>query len=819
MKRYLSYLILALSFLSYLLIPSISNRADKVVSQDVLTILPEDAPATLEFKTAKDKFKALDMTLLILESDKKEDLEKFYSDFKDDLAHDPLPHVSKVIWDIKEIVDFFGKYSPLYIPEDVYLYILTSLEKDKFLEGNKKKTDLSLKDERKKLITDMKRSFKNIYYKHRNTKFSRFKSLQDGKFISEDGLTALAVIIHPEALTSLKDIEKFNLEIDRRIEKNKQHSPSVKVMKSGDTNALYNEYRALWDGFGQSAVLSLVFTFVILFALFRNFKAIFLVAHSLVVGIILSAFFIVQYFEVINANAIFLLIVVLGNAVNSNIVLLHYFFTTRHEGIPHESAGLSALKKSIWPTSFAVATSCIVYFSFYGLEFRGYHDMSIVGIAGMLIAWIVGIAILMASFLTGWGKFSDTDVQKYMSKNFLAWDKVFNFVINNNKKIIALTSLFIIAGLFYIPRFDELRELDSNQLKNERFVENSLEKIAPKLEKVGLSIEFLPQMVVVTENEKSAFALQTLINEDKFLRSKLQNLNTFTVRDLLPRDQERAIKAINELIKSYPQSDILESPYISKWQEKLTKDAFEFDTKLRVKDSDLPPDLKSLFVDRTGNIGNVIYLSFNLNKLERDVRDIRAVVARIKEIAYGKQIYIAGTIPLLADIERISYDARNDVLLMCILMVLFLIIVFNLKSPQFIGAYIFTFLAIASIFYLFIFLTGTKINLLNFMALPMTMVLGIDYISNYAKGFELGVNRQNFQGKTFSMVVTMSFTTCFGYLSIYLTSPQLALMSFAKLAMVGEILTLFGGLVFFFSFLTLQNAILKKNKPELAGSV
>ncbi|MGE3610426.1 MAG: MMPL family transporter [Bacteriovoracaceae bacterium] len=816
MKRSLSLIILILSFLSYFLVPWIAQRANKVVSQDVLTILPEDAPASIEFKKSKEKFKVLDLSLLIMEANNKEELLKFYDEFKHKTEKRSLPHVSKVIWNISEIVKFYDHYSALYIPEDVYLYILTCLEKDKFLNrGKAPKKEINLLDQKQKTMIDLKRSFKNTYFKYRNIKFSRFKNLPQGKFISEDGKMALAIIVHPEALTSLNEIKSFNLELDSLINDIKQKEKlNVSVTKSGDTNALYNEYVALWDGFEKSAILSLIFTFFILFALFRNVRAIFLIAHSLMVGIVLSSFFIVNHFDIINSNSIFLLIVVMGNAVNSNIVLLHYYLMSRHDGLGPDQAAWEGLKRSIWPTSFAVATSCIVYFSFYGSAFRGYHDMAIVGSVGMLITWVSGILILMSSFLWKLGTFSEYESTRYICRSYMGWDKLFGFVIKNYRLIFLVSSIVIILSILNIKQLESLREVDSNQLKNEKFSENSLENISPKLEKVGLGIEFLPQMVVVTENESTARNLQNKINEDKFLRLKLPNLRTFTINDLLPRNQEGSVDSIKKIKKSYSLQDIIESPYIDEWQEKLTRNAFSFDTNTRVSGEQLPVDIKSLFIDRAGNIGNVIYLSFNLNKLERDVRDIRSVVEKIRELSQGQKIYLSGTIPLLAEIEKISYECREEVLVKCSLLVLLLIIIFNFKTTQFIGAYIFAFLSIASFFYLFILLTGTKINLLNFMAIPMTMALGIDYISNYAKGFEFGLNNQSFQHKTFSMVVTMSFTTTFGYLSIYLTSPQLALMSFAKLAIVGELITLFGGLIFFFSFLSFQEFLLKRKKVD-----
>lgn len=808
--RILPYIIIGLSFLTYFLIPGLYERANTVINQELISLLHPEDQAAREYKNAQLTFKAMDLTLVIFNHKDPKAVDSYMQEFESNLERRPLPHTLKVIKDIKDINLFFDKYAPLYIPADVYDHIIVELSKDQWLNGPKTKRDeVSLKEEKGKALISLKRSFKSFYYKSRHTQLSKLKALREGRFISEDGQTGLLIIMHPTALSSFDKIEEFSLALNQKIaDTHKSTGKDVNVMISGDTNNYFKEYQALWSGFGDSVTMTLVLTFIVLYALFRNVRSILLVGHALLSGMVLAAFFILTLFHEINSNSMFLLVVVMGNAVNSNIVFMHYYLCSQEETDLGKRAML-ALKKSFWPTSFAVAASCIMYLSFYMGDFRGYQDMALVGIIGMSTTWISGIVILYSLFLTPLAQFKSKELNNYFRARADLWSPLYSSILRFHRPITFASILVIIVAGFLMRDLGRMEEKDMTQLKDKDYVLNNLESLSTHLKNVGLSLDFLPQLVVVTKDRKSALSLQTKISLDNVLRSKLPALKTFTIASLLPQDQDKTVEAMERLKRSYPMDDIIDSPYVSEWQEKLTRDAFAFDQQMRVKEEDIPQDLRSLFIDQDGNYGNVIYLSFNLNRLERNIDDMKFVVKRLKDLG-GDDLYMAGTIPLLASIEAISTQDRSQVFWICITLVLITIVFFNLKTRRFLAAYLFAFVGIAATFFLYLELSGTKINILNFLALPMTVALGIDYISNYAQGFDLGRDQDHIRSKTFTMVATMSFTTMASYLSIYFTTPQLALKSFAKIAFVGEAITLFGGMIFFFALLTFQEKIRAK---------
>ncbi len=86
-----------------------------------------------------------------------------------------------------------------------------------------------------------------------------------------------------------------------------------------------------------------------------------------------------------------------------------------------------------------------------------------------------------------------------------------------------------------------------------------------------------------------------------------------------------------------------------------------------------------------------------------------------------------------------------------------------------------------------------RLNFLNFVALPITFGIGVDYAVNvmrrYAQEVEAGTGNDPIEAavqETGGAIVVCSLTTIFGYSSL-LTSANRALNSFGLAAVIGEV--------------------------------
>jgi hypothetical protein len=92
---------------------------------------------------------------------------------------------------------------------------------------------------------------------------------------------------------------------------------------------------------------------------------------------------------------------------------------------------------------------------------------------------------------------------------------------------------------------------------------------------------------------------------------------------------------------------------------------------------------------------------------------------------------------------------------------------------------------------------GLKLNFLNFVALPITLGIGVDYAVNiFARvGAEPAGSGVRALAETGSAVALCSTTTIIGYSSLFIASNG-ALRSFGKLADLGEVGCLLAALLF-----------------------
>jgi hypothetical protein len=125
---------------------------------------------------------------------------------------------------------------------------------------------------------------------------------------------------------------------------------------------------------------------------------------------------------------------------------------------------------------------------------------------------------------------------------------------------------------------------------------------------------------------------------------------------------------------------------------------------------------------------------------------------------------------------------------------------------------------------------GMRINFLNFIALPITFGIGLDYAVNVFGRYRLGEQSPQHLmvaiGRSGGAVAICSATTVLGYGSLLL-SRNGALLSFGLLAVVGELACLLAALVVLPALLTWRQAraavpgrarLLRRSDPPMRSS-
>jgi hypothetical protein len=215
----------------------------------------------------------------------------------------------------------------------------------------------------------------------------------------------------------------------------------------------------------------------------------------------------------------------------------------------------------------------------------------------------------------------------------------------------------------------------------------------------------------------------------------------------------------------------------------------------------LPEKLKDYFTELDGSLGKMVFISVDLNELERDIYRMIAFIDRINAISsetLGREKYnINGLIPISTELAKMMINDASRCIGFAFGAIIFVFLIFY-RRFRLLSMMALNFSIAMSIFIVLIPLFGVKINFLNFIAIPMTFGIGVDYSTNIVqsalKREGSGARMKSAIILTGPSVIVASLTTEIGYVSLIFTKTM-ALSSFGVLCLVGEIFSLIGALV------------------------
>jgi hypothetical protein len=203
-------------------------------------------------------------------------------------------------------------------------------------------------------------------------------------------------------------------------------------------------------------------------------------------------------------------------------------------------------------------------------------------------------------------------------------------------------------------------------------------------------------------------------------------------------------------------------------------------------DRDLPGELSEFFVERDGSIGKLAYVEPNNEHVEDNLYKFTDAMRSIK-LPSGKVIESSGDLVVFADVLRAMRRDATYLTLAAAGLVLFVLAVVSRRWGTFVrvgGAL----LAGVAVMFGVAALLGQKLNFFNFVALPTTFGIGIDYAIN----IEERLRRRGKAAIAATLaeaappVVLASLTSVIGYASLVPAASR-ALSSFGVLAIIGEV--------------------------------
>jgi hypothetical protein len=333
-------------------------------------------------------------------------------------------------------------------------------------------------------------------------------------------------------------------------------------------------------------------------------------------------------------------------------------------------------------------------------------------------------------------------------------------------------------------------EYDLANVRNERLTPTSaglmsvrVDRIVGRLGQDGRAIltDHLDQVKpLITELERRRAAAPA--NQKPFSR-------VVSVYDLLPTGQEEKLRLVTEIQDRLDRAQ--KRGFISgeDW-DKIQKHIPERLAPIEI--ADLPELVARPFTEKDGTRGRIVYIVPSEGRSVYDARYLMLWADSFREVKLptGEVIRGTGDPVIFADmLINIGEDAPKAIVLSLLGTVIVILVAFRGGASGWLAlgtlllgiAYLVGFLAVKDI----------KLNFLNFVALPISIGVGADYVMNLMKRRQIAGDHDLFRVfvETGGAVVLCSLTTTLGYAALLLSINR-AVQSFGLAAAVGEVTTL-----------------------------
>lgn len=557
--------------------------------------------------------------------------------------------------------------------------------------------------------------------------------------------------------------------------------PGVQIGITGDVVTLIDEQRSVMRGLWMAALITVILCAAALFLYFRSLLPVAAVLWSLAVGTLATFGVAMVLIGHLNMVTAFLAAIVVGNGINAGLILLaRYFEEVRAGRSDHKGLG-DALDGAARGTLAASLTAGAAYGSLIVTDFHGFRHFGIIGAIGMVLCWIAAFTVLPAALcvLRRHGRIRSTRAP--------AVGPILACLVPRRLGRIAAAGalLTIAAGVVsydYIAS-DPMQEDWSDLRPRGKETRVSVEwkdRIERSFDKRFSQDVSGPFAVALDRREDVPAVVERLrtLQGDHSLLGFVHSLDT-----LLPTEQERKLEVLDEIRRSID-SDLAEE--LEGEDQALLARLRPPEGLRELTDADIPPQISWMFTEQDGTRGRLIMAGRGEGFDSWNVRHWQEVAHGVRGLDLPEDAVLGGKAFVFSDmIEAMETDGPKATVVALLGAFLCVWLIVGLRRHG-VVTLICGLSGIIGMVAL-VALWGLKVNVIDFIALPITVGIGIDYAVNICARDrdEPGLTPRQLLSTTGGAVLLCSFTTIVGYGSLLLSDSG-GIRSFGLAAILGE---------------------------------
>jgi predicted RND superfamily exporter protein len=763
-------------------------------------LLPKSAPSVAALGELRQRFPGLRFLGVVIEVDEPghaADAERFLDQLAERIRKYPPDLVRGVRLDTSAEREFAERYAlQLMEPSDVRRLREAVEARRDFEVSHAMGSDLDDDDEAGESarrppelpLDELRRKYE--------TRFgAKGKTRDSDRFVSPDGRDLALLVQTSSTSTGFEYDRRLLAQVKSDVRALGGAPPGTRLGYAGDVATRVEETEGLASDLGLSSLVvgSLVVGSLLWF--YRSWAALVVLFVPLLLGT-WSGFALVALpplsIRYLNTNTAFLGSIVVGNGINSGIMLLARVQEELGLGKSVRDAVANGVAQSWRATLAAALASGASYASLIFTDFRGFNQFGWIGGIGIVMCWVAMYALMPPlCFLLG-ERLRPRPVapsQRTPRRSLAA--RVADFTMRNRRGVLlalAVLGLVSIAGL--AKRRGDWIEYDLSKLRRKDSWVSGERYWGKRMD--AATGRYLTPSVVMAERAEDVPKLEARLR---------QLMDHGGAGDLIAEVRSAQQLLPDTRLQSIEEAKLLKAAITPKLRSKLKDSdralldrALSDASLVALTAQDLPEAFAAGLRERDGRVGRSVLVfpkigggTWQSDRLASFSRDLRQAAREAGAVA-------AGPLLLSSDLAHaMRADGPRVTLLSFICVIAICIGAFGVVGRQ---AWAFSGLSVAALLLGVSFMlgllawTGAKLNFSNFVALPITFGISADYSINMLRRFQSeGESTDERLSHTSGALALCSAMTVIGWGALLLVENQ-ALFSFGVFAISGEIAAL-----------------------------
>ncbi len=565
------------------------------------------------------------------------------------------------------------------------------------------------------------------------------------------------------------------------------YDPRMRVEYCGDVKSTIEEYETLRHDILSTTLLCVGLVSLAIILFFLRVRVIFLLGATLMVGVAWTFALTRLAIGYLNAQTAFLGSIIVGTGINYGIVLIARYLEERKRHRSPEEAMVLAMESTVTPVFLAAITTVASFAVLFMARIRGLSQFGFIGAVGVAFCWIATFFVLPAMTILSERILRLVRPRRAPERRSALFDIATRVASHSPAVILGLAVMAAVASAVVVGRFaPNAMEYDFTKMRNQVSVASGTEALEKRVSRLFRS-SMTPSVVLVDSVEEGREVCDAVAAQNNALPPADRRVGgCHSILDLLPADQAEKLPVMARIKALVSQPWIRElPPNVRAKVDRLKRSILGRELTI----DDLPDELARHFEDRDGRRGALVFINPRPGMLLSDGRNLLRFADTIRDIRLpdGRVVHAASASIVFSDLLSIIRSEAPFLTIASLLAVIFMVL-FMLRSLRMsaiiIGSLLWAVLVMLGV----AALLEIKLNFFNFIILPLTFGIGVDYAVNMA----MRIRQEGPEGVAHAIrhtgpaVVLCSLTTIIGYYVLTAANNQ-ALATFGFAAVIGEI--------------------------------